>query len=204
MKWYQKAADQGNAAAQNNIGYLYDYGRGVPQNRFEAIKWYQLAAAQGYAIAQNHIGDLYYYGRGVIRNYHEAKKWYQKSAAQGNKSGIEKLNKVQEKISGCFITTAVCTSLNKGDDCYELTMFRRFRDNWLINKDDGNYLIEEYYKIAPTIVAHINTLESSSIIYRQIWEVYLKPCLRYLEKNENESCKELYVNMVNTLKNRYC
>lgn len=31
----------------------------------------------------------------------------------------------------CFITTAVCRSLKKGDSCEELQAFRNFRDGWL-------------------------------------------------------------------------
>jgi len=32
MRWFRKAADQGNADAQANIGDLYYYGHGVAQN----------------------------------------------------------------------------------------------------------------------------------------------------------------------------
>ncbi len=37
--------------AQNNLGYMYDKGQGVPQNYIQAYKWITLAAAQGYARA---------------------------------------------------------------------------------------------------------------------------------------------------------
>jgi len=55
MKWYRKAADQGDAAAQFNLGTLYYNGRGVPQDLVEAHKWYTLAAS-GFpaAMAANH------------------------------------------------------------------------------------------------------------------------------------------------------
>jgi TPR repeat protein len=32
VKWYRKAADQGNAVAQYDLGVMYDKGQGVPQN----------------------------------------------------------------------------------------------------------------------------------------------------------------------------
>jgi TPR repeat protein len=57
-KWYQKAADQGNATAQNNLGVLYQNGQGVEQSEEMAAKWYQKAADQGYAIAQNNLEML--------------------------------------------------------------------------------------------------------------------------------------------------
>ena len=213
MKWYQKAADQGNASAQNNIGYLYDNGQGVKQDYKEAMKWYRKAAAQGNASAQNNIGFLYHYGRGVTVDYQEAMKWYQKAAAQGNVAAKKNLARVREKISqagtsqkkssGCFITTAVCQCFGKSDDCYELTMFRRFRDDWLMKQPDGKALIAEYYATAPAIVSCIDGREHPADIYQQIWQRYLSPCLKHLEQGEYKACKERYIAMVCTLKAKY-
>jgi TPR repeat protein len=57
------AVDQGIAAAQNNLGEMYQSGRGVPQRSdTEALKWYRLAADQGYARAQYDLGILYEVG----------------------------------------------------------------------------------------------------------------------------------------------
>ena len=44
MKWFRKAADQGNARAQHGIGVMYANGQGVPQNDAEAMRWYRMAA----------------------------------------------------------------------------------------------------------------------------------------------------------------
>jgi len=46
-KWYHLAAEQGKAAAQNNLGYMYGNGHGVPQNFVLAHMWFNLAASQG-------------------------------------------------------------------------------------------------------------------------------------------------------------
>ena len=32
---------------QNNLGHMYQNGKGVPQDHAEAFKWYRLAADQG-------------------------------------------------------------------------------------------------------------------------------------------------------------
>ncbi len=45
MKWYRKAAEQGNDSAQFNLGVMYTKGRGVPQDYVQAHMWYNLAAA---------------------------------------------------------------------------------------------------------------------------------------------------------------
>ena len=84
VKWYRLAADQGSAAAQTNLGDIYDLGHGVPQNYAEAVKWYRLAADQGSAAAQNNLGALYASGHGVPQNYTEAVKWYRLAADQGD------------------------------------------------------------------------------------------------------------------------
>ena len=45
VKWFRKAAEQGNASAQSNLGVMYAEGRGVPQDDAEAVKWYRRGAA---------------------------------------------------------------------------------------------------------------------------------------------------------------
>ena len=50
--WYRKAAEQGNVAAQNNLGFMYDNGQGVPQDYVQAHLWFNLAAAQGNDMAK--------------------------------------------------------------------------------------------------------------------------------------------------------
>ena len=49
-------AEQGDAGAQNVLGFMYSHGRGVPQDDHEAVRWYQLAADQGHAAAQFNLG----------------------------------------------------------------------------------------------------------------------------------------------------
>ena len=47
----RQRAEQGNAAAQYNLGVAYDNGEGVTKSDAEAVKWYRLAADQGNAAA---------------------------------------------------------------------------------------------------------------------------------------------------------
>jgi len=107
------------------------------------------------------------------------------------------------QTSSCFITTACCETMDLPDDCYELTAFRNFRDNWLINQGDGKLLIREYYKIAPEIIRTINAGESPKDVYSEIWNKHLKICLSYIEEGEFEKCKDSYTNMVEHLKRKY-
>ena len=43
-QWYEKAAEQGNAEAQFNLGTLYRFGAGGPKNNVRAYMWFTLAA----------------------------------------------------------------------------------------------------------------------------------------------------------------
>ena len=110
---------------------------------------------------------------------------------------------MDQRPSLCFITTAVCDSFGKADDCYELTAFRNFRDNWIVNQSDGKNLIAEYYDVAPKIVEKINSLSNSAEIYKNIWRDYLSACLKFIEVGENSKCKRIYIDMVNTLKEKF-
>lgn len=103
VKWYKKAAEQGNADAQyklgycyahggyeiplemqDSLGYNYEKGLGVDQDFDKAIEWYRKSAEQGNAEAQYSLADCYLCGRGVAMNEVEAIKWLHKAAEQGH------------------------------------------------------------------------------------------------------------------------
>jgi TPR repeat protein len=75
VKWITKAAEQGYAAAQKDLGISYENGIGVPQDYNQAIEWYTKAAEQGYAAAQNNLGMMHVNGDGVLKDSVEAYAW---------------------------------------------------------------------------------------------------------------------------------
>ena len=54
----RKAAEQGHAQAQYNLGGMYRYGEGVPIDYILAYVWMYLSAAQGDADAERQMNDL--------------------------------------------------------------------------------------------------------------------------------------------------
>ena len=44
MKWWRRAADRGNAAAQMKLAGLYEGRGGIPTDYTQAYKWYDIAA----------------------------------------------------------------------------------------------------------------------------------------------------------------
>jgi tetratricopeptide (TPR) repeat protein len=106
-------------------------------------------------------------------------------------------SKPSSSSGGCYITTAACLALGKPDDCYELQMFRSFRDNWLAAQDDGEFLINEYYRTAPHVVESINARSDSHSVFMKIWSDYLSKCLHFIETRQMDECKKLYMKMFN-------
>ena len=75
LEW-RPLAEQGDASAQLNLGYMYDNGYGVTEDYKEAMKWYRRAAEQGNARAQYNLGLMYEGGYGVPQNNVQAHMWY--------------------------------------------------------------------------------------------------------------------------------
>lgn len=81
---YKKAAEQGDANAQYNLGVCYKRGEGgVDQDYNKAVYWYRKAAEQGLAEAQHNLGVCYINGEGVPKVIEKAVFWWEKAAAQG-------------------------------------------------------------------------------------------------------------------------
>lgn len=97
--WYRKAAEQGDAEAQDRLAYLYDNGLGVPLDYAQAVYWCRKAAEQGDAWAQGNMGGLYYRGEVVPQDYAQAAIWFRKAAEQGDANAQSSLVAVQELMA---------------------------------------------------------------------------------------------------------
>jgi TPR repeat protein len=78
-----RQAQAGSAAAQLDLGMIYESGKGVPKDEVQAAEWFNKAAAQGNAKAQTILGRMYRDGEGVTQDYVKAVYWLQKAAEQG-------------------------------------------------------------------------------------------------------------------------
>ena len=91
LEWYRKAAEQGYADAQNNLGLMYVNGYGMERNYRQAVEWFRKAAEQGHALGQNNLGWVYETGRGVERDLLRASEWYRRAAEQGHADAQSRL-----------------------------------------------------------------------------------------------------------------
>lgn len=173
------------------------------------------------------MGRIYQYGNGVVQDLKKAERLFSKAEKMGSqKAGIEKVKVAgwiakneEEKTedtyyrtesttsdyssSFCFITTATCTALGKGDQCEELQLIRWYRDSYLMLEEDGVELIKEYYRIAPMIIEKIDNKKESKAIYRRIFQEYICKCYKLISNRNYKKAKEKYIEMVMDLANKY-
>lgn len=122
------------------------------------------------------------------------KKWYKINDFQLARF-IQERN---ESSSGCFISTAVYYALNQDDNCYELELLRKFRDNFLLNDEEYAKLVYEYYEIAPSIAKNLNA-KNDQHLYQYILDNYLMKVVQSIEHQENEQAIQTYQKMVEFL-----
>lgn len=94
------AADKGDAFSQASLGFMYDTGKVVAEDRVEAVNWYRKAAEQGEVTGQTNLGVLYEHGEGVKKDLGEAAKWYRKAADQGDAAAQYNLGSLYDYGSG--------------------------------------------------------------------------------------------------------
>ena len=89
FKWYRRAAYQGMADAQYNLGYAYDEGKATPSDTRLSVYWYTQAAEQGHVQAQLKLGKFYYtdpdessdsFGNDKVNDIPAAEKWFGRAA----------------------------------------------------------------------------------------------------------------------------
>ncbi|MFO1124468.1 MAG: peptidoglycan-binding protein [Methylocystis sp.] len=80
----KRLAEEGQPAAQYELGARFAEGRGAPRDAYAAAKWFEKAAERGLAPAQFRLGSLYEKGVGVDRDYARARMWYERAAEAGN------------------------------------------------------------------------------------------------------------------------
>ncbi len=99
MTWYLKAAEQGHANAQHNLGFMHAEGQGVARDYGDAMTWYLKAAEQGDAQAQSNIGVMYNEAQGVSRDYVQACMWLKLAAKQDHEEAKDDLAETEAKLT---------------------------------------------------------------------------------------------------------
>ena len=92
--------DPGNVMAMNSMGYNYDHGIGVDQDKTAAFKYYKQAAELGFPVAQNNTAFYYRQGSAMPADLERAFYWYSLSAEQNDPVGLYNLARMYESGEG--------------------------------------------------------------------------------------------------------
>lgn len=105
--------------------------------------------------------------------------------------------------SGCFLTSACVEAKGLPDNCYELTVLRNFRDNYLRNSESGASEVCQYYHIAPPIVEKIKQQSNALEMFEHIYTDLVQPCVKLIEQEEHGKAHALYRSYVVYLQTRF-
>lgn len=99
LRIYRALANQGVAAAQFNLGVMFDFGQGVGRDPAAALRWYREATAKGHGGAQFNLGGLYFEGVGVPQDRLRAYMWFTLAAEAGAAGASRNRNIVGRMLS---------------------------------------------------------------------------------------------------------
>ena len=99
-------AENGDARAQFTLGYMHQFGQGVPQSAARAAQWYRRAAEQDHAGAQYNLGQFYQDGRGVEHDPVRAYMWFDLASEGGVAFATASRNATARQMSPAEIAEA--------------------------------------------------------------------------------------------------
>ncbi|HSQ35050.1 MAG TPA: DUF1566 domain-containing protein [Candidatus Binatia bacterium] len=91
LKWYLKAANDGDDHAQERLGDLYLKGIGTDRDHTKAFAWYLKSAEQGNCTSKAQLGAMYEQSLGVDQDIQKALALYNEAADAGNALGQARL-----------------------------------------------------------------------------------------------------------------
>lgn len=118
--------------------------------------------------------------------------------------GYDETMKQKDESSGgiCLLTTACVEYSGMRDDCHELTVLRRFRDNYVARLPQGNSVLAEYYRVAPVIVERIQqSADRDTALANALSTV--RRAVEQIEAGQSAEAFALYTAMFSGLKRRY-
>jgi uncharacterized protein len=92
-------AERGSPVAQTYLGYMYQYGLGVPQDYVLATSWLHQAAERGEPTGQFLLGLLFDKGYGVPQDWVQAEVWLNLAAAHAAGTQKEYFARVRDAVA---------------------------------------------------------------------------------------------------------
>lgn len=103
---------------------------------------------------------------------------------------------------GCFLTTACVEFAGLPDDCRELAVLRKFRDEHIQRRSDGKAILATYYATAPALVRAIKDSPDSAAVFASALET-IRLAVRYIDDRRFEDAFDLYAATYTQLTERF-
>ena len=100
VEWYRRGAELGSDLAMFDLGWMYDNGKGLEEDKDEAMEYYRKAydrRGKAAGRAACNIGNLY---EETYRDDENALKWYRRGAELGSDWAMYSLGEMYEKGKG--------------------------------------------------------------------------------------------------------
>jgi hypothetical protein len=108
-------------------------------------------------------------------------------------------------LPGCFITTACVEARGLSEGCYELSLLRMFRREYVEKLPDGQEVLAEYREKAPRIVAAIRALPpvEALAVWEDLYERGVRPAVSLITSGAWDAAFAIYRGMCAELEERY-
>lgn len=104
---------------------------------------------------------------------------------------------------GCYITTACVNFKGLSDNCHEMEILRKYRDELVKEDEEFRAKILEYYRKAPLIVQHIEHDKEKDSVLEGLYQDMILPCVSLLENGQTEEAKTRYLDSYEKLVRKY-
>lgn len=102
---------------------------------------------------------------------------------------------------GCFITTAVMKAQLEefSDNCRELTMLRRVRDEYITHLPNGPEMLAAYREFAPVYVERISKRPDAETVWKILYDEYILEAVKHAEAGHFRKAYLVYLLMLESV-----
>ena len=147
-------------------------------------------------VPRSGLGDDYAGRIQAVHNVYRAELQAKQQQAQ------QAAQAAAQQCDCCYITTACVKGMGLSDDCEELTLLRKFRDTYLLQKENGRPLIDLYYRYSPQIVTAIRRRDDDEEILKRLYGI-IRICVEAIKRQDYEFTYQTYCKMVIELKDEF-
>lgn len=174
---------------------IYLHGEGVAQDLEQAKFYFEKIINKNLDTNDIHLRRI---GKKALEDYKKTCDWI-KNKEKRKKSYVTRTSYHSTGSSSCcYIITATCMALGIKRNKNFLNMLVKFRNNY-INHKNGKKHILEYYRISPKIAEIIDSEWNPFITYKELWEDYINPSIKEMEKDNWDKAKKIYNSMLRKL-----